>query len=237
MKRTITLLLALCLGLSLCACGGSAAPTTGNVPASQTTGNAPASQTETAPAPAEEGVPMGQITRDGNGAHYTNAYLGVACDLDSSWYVYSEEEMAQLMGVSQELLEGTDYEELVKSADLYYDFCVTRLTDNATVNINYSQPVQGLENVSEDAVPERMLGQLKSSMEAAGMTDVQVDTVTVTFAGREKTAVRLSANFQGAAYHALQFYYFVNGRVATLTLGTFNEDRTLELTELFYALD
>ncbi len=221
MKRTVTLLLALCLVLSLCACvGEKTAPGGGETPAPQTA----------------ESVPMGEISQTASGARYENPWLDLACDLDGNWYVYSEEEMAQIVGMTMENFDDAEYRERLQNAELYYDFFAARLDGLASINMNYSQPVDGADAMTEERYVQMALPELQKGLEAGGMTGVKVETATMTFAGQEKTGVSFYALGQGVDYYGLQFYFFVEGRVATLTLGTFGTDQTAELARLFYAL-
>ena len=52
----------------------------------------------------------------------------------------------------------------------------------------------------------------------------------------ETKAVHFYALNQGVDYYGLQIYFSADDRFATLTLGTFGEDKTETLLELFYPL-
>ena len=241
MKKTIALILTLVLVLALCACGGGKAQDIVNNAANgnETVGEKPAAEPAEEPAkepaeePDEDDLPRGAITETENGTHYENSYLGFACDLDENWYVYSEEEMAQMAGITAEQFEGTDYEELLKNTSVFYDFFAARTDGMATINVNYSYTGPMVQALDMDSYLEAMIPQLKSVLEAGGMSDVSIEKSSVTFCGSERTGLLIRAKTQGVDYYAQQIYTVVGPRISTLTLGTFLEDNTADLVALF----
>lgn len=228
MKKTVILILMLALTLSLCACGGPSAK--------DVLAGSPEPAETSAPAESQENtLPKGTVTVTADSARYENAWLGLACGLNEDWYIYSEEEMAQTAGLTAEQYEGTAYEEMLKKSDMFYDFFAARTDGTANISVNFSYTGTVI-SVDMDKYLEMLIPQLKSAVEAGGMSDVTITKNTVTFAGSERTGLLLHAKTQGMDYYAQQLYFFVGPRVATLNLGTFLEDNTAELLELFEAL-
>lgn len=195
----------------------------------------PAVEPTEEPAAAEsdaEALPLGEITETETGIHYENAELGIACDLDKNWYVYSEEEMAQLAGITADKFKGSNYEELMKNSNVFYDFFASRIDGLATINVNFSYTGSTL-GVDIEKYLDFMLPQMKTMIESSGMTDVVVEKNTVTFAGSERSGILIHAKTEGIDYFAQQVYFTVGPRISTLTMGTFLEDTTADLVALF----
>ena len=137
MKKTISIILSLCLLLALCACGGegSSPAKTGEKPAA----DAPVEAAPAAEAPAldENAVPLGELSDTGSGTRYENRYLGIGVTLGSEWTVANEEDMAQIIGAAQSMFEGGSYEDLAKNAEMFYDLYTAR-DDGASMNLNFS---------------------------------------------------------------------------------------------------
>ena len=249
MKKTISLILSLCLLLTLCACGGesSAADKTGEQPAAE----APAAEEPAAEAPAaeesaaeetdaeepaldENAVPLGELSETEAGTRYENRYLGIGVTLGSEWTVATEEDMAQIIGAAQSMFEGGSYEELVKNAQMFYDLYAMR-NDGASMNLNFSD-LGGAKIADLDAYMEAMLPYLQQMMESGQMENVTVELNKVQFAGSERTGVLMQADSPNGRYYAQQFYFLANGRIAVLSLGTFGENSTGEIAAMFETL-
>ena len=100
MKKTLILLLALALIVSLAACGQQApkGTLTTQTPAAEST-DTPAEPTD---APAEvEDDPMTASVTIGN--RYENPSLGIGVELDADWLIFNEDELAQLSGLTAEM--------------------------------------------------------------------------------------------------------------------------------------
>ncbi len=248
MKKTISILLSLCLLLALCACGSeSSAPAKTEEPAEEAPAvEAPAGEQPTEEpaeeAPAEEepaldenAVPLGTLTETETGTRYENRYLGIGVTLDSDWTVATEEDMAQIIGAAQSMFEGGSYEELVKNAQMFYDLYALR-SDGTSMNLNFSD-LGGAKIPDLDAYMERMLPYLQKMMESSQMENVTVELNRVQFIGSERGGILMQADSPNGHYYAQQFYFLANGRIAVLTLGTFGENTTGEIAAMFEALN
>ena len=113
MKKSLLVLLCLCLLLSLCACGGRVDP----LP--------------------KEALPRGQTSSRAGITVYENPWLGFSLNLDRDWYVYGEEELAQQTGIAADLVEGSEYEEILRSTPVFFDLFASR-RDGASINLNFT---------------------------------------------------------------------------------------------------
>ena len=238
MKKTISILLSLCLLLALCACGGESSPAkTEEKPAAEAPAEAaPAAEEPAAEEPTldENAVPLGELSDTGSGTRYENRYLGIGVTLGSEWTVANEEDMAQIIGAAQSMFEGGSYEDLAKNAEMFYDLYTAR-DDGATMNLNFSD-LKGAKIPDLDAYLETMLPYLQQMMESSQMENVTVELNKTQFTGSERSGILMQADSPNGRYYAQQYYFVVNGRIAVLTLGTFGENTTGELAAMFEAL-
>ncbi|MBQ7915912.1 MAG: hypothetical protein IJ315_03895 [Firmicutes bacterium] len=179
------------------------------------------------------------------GGVYTNTYLGVACELDSNWSFYTAEELQELPSAVTEALEGTDIGKAMENVTQFTDMQAENVTDLTVMNVNFVK--LGMAErlayavLSEEDIIDSVLAQsdtMIASYEQMGMTVKEMKKVTVTFLGEEHTGIWTSAQIQGLDYYILQLYnYGIGEYAATITLGSYLEDNTNSLLELFYKVE
>ena len=225
-KRLISLTLALLMVLSMTACGAKPTPT-----------EAP---TE-APTEPENALALGTVE---NGT-YTNTYAGIGCDLDSSWTIYTVDELQELPDVTQQMVEGTELEALMANVTQFTDIFAENVDLLATMNVLF-QKLEMSQRLAyavmdEKAVLEATLTQKDIMFEAyanAGIYAESMEIVTVTFLGEEHYALRTVAESQGVPYYILQVFDFWLGKYSmTITFSSYVEDTTEDVLALFYAVE
>lgn len=255
-NRKFSLILALALVLALLTgCGGDApetqapeteAPTT-EAPATEmpetepTETEAPETEAPATEAPEENNLALGVV--DGN--TYTNTYVGIGCDLDSSWTIYPVDELQEMPSIVDEMVEGTELEEAMAGVTQFTDMFAENVDLMATMNVLF-QKLELNQRIAyavmdEKAVLEATLSQKDLMVEAYAQGGINVDTmeiVTVTFLGEEHYALKTVAETQGVPYYCLQVFDFWLGEYSvTITFASFVEDSTETMLEMFYALD
>ncbi len=178
------------------------------------------------------------------GGTYTNEYLGIAATLNENWAFYTAEELQELPGLAAEEFEGTELGELAKDVDQFTDMQAENVNDLTVLNIGY----QRLDMVSrlayaqmtEEEIIETTLAQKDMIIEAyaqSGIVTESIEKKTVQFLGEERCALYTVASIEGTPYYILQIYAFNNGEWGvTMTFGSYVEDRTESLLELFYKI-
>lgn len=226
MKRNqlFALILALCLLLAGCGGNGDAAPET-TVP------------TETVE---EKPVTLGVW----DGYAYTNSYAGFGYTLDESWDIYKAEELQDLSGIVEEMFEGTDLEDSEYAS--ITDFLAENVTDLTTMNMNYTklsmQERLSYAMMDDEELIDLMLDNyydtLVESYANAGIAVESIDKKPVTFLGQERVAMYTVASAENIPYYILQLYdYGLGAYGVTLTLGSYVEDNTEGLLELYYVVE
>lgn len=191
---------------------------------------------------AEETVEIGRMA----GGVYTNAYLGIGCELDENWEFYTAEELLQADQSTQELLSDSELGKLMADTEQFLDLQAENAADLTVVNVNYSklamQERVAYAAMSEEEIIDLLLSDdtaelLRSSYEQAGMTVESMEKVQVEFLGETHFAMKTHLVMEGIDIYNLQICFYQSGSYGvTVTLGSYIEDTTDSLLGLFYPL-
>lgn len=240
-KRSLVLVIALLVfSLMLAACG-SDAPAPSKLDelkdkSESNLGNVTPVETE---APAEEKtVTLGRMV----GGVYTNSYAGFGVELDTNWTFYTAEELQEIPENLDEALAEIDG---ASSIPQIMDMQAENVNDLTSMNVLYQQLNMQQRLVfaalsDEDVVDETLKtqDQIIDAYAATGIAVESMEKVTVTFLGEERYAVKTVASIEGVPYYILQLMDYDLGQYSvTLTLGSFMEDNTESLLDLFYPVE
>lgn len=241
MKKRLTLLAAvLALALVLSGCAGKA-PQTGTL--TPVTPQTEAKKETTAPtetaAPTEADVSLGRMV----GGVYENTYTGYGCKLDENWEYYTAEELQDLDGLTDEMLRDTAIMEGREEYHQFTDMMAENVNDLTTMNINYTYMSQkerlAISLFSEEEIIDGILEDQESMADSyaqSGVTVLSMEKTEVTFLGQQRWALYTQASVEDVPYYILQIYDVKPGGSynVVLTLGSFLEDNTESLLDLFY---
>ena len=251
MKRTIAMLLVLVLAIGLLGCGKEDKDISGKVTPVTEAATVPAGTVEAIPetteaviettgaADEEKAVTLGRM----EGGTYTNEYLGIGCMLDTSWTFRGAEELQELPGQVNELLQDTEYSDA--GLRQITDMMAENVNTLANMNIQYTKLTMqeriAFAAMDSDGFADMIMGEAESMTQAyeqAGIENAVMEKVTVNFLGQERTAIRTSATIQGYPYYILQLFEHDLGQYyVTMTFSSIFEDTTESMLDLFYALD
>ena len=224
MKRLICGLLALIMVLALCGCSkGGDAPSGG-------TGEKSGNQE-----PETREVTLGEL-RDGV---YYNAYAGFTITLDENWEPYTAEQLQDISDLTQEALQDSAMGEQLAEYEQITDMMAECYNDRTSLNVRYTR-LDMMERaayalLSEEQLVMDQIELLTQTYADEGTVVESMEKKQVTFLGEEHFAVYTVASMDGTPYYTLQlFRYNLGGPYyVTLTLGSFVEDKTAELLDLF----
>ena len=196
MKKIITVLLGVCLLLSLGACGTKTedTPAPEETPAAETQENTETENTA-------EATEVGRGTYNGN--VYENESLNLRFELPENWVFYTEEEIAETNSMTAEQLEGTDIADMVAERGQYTDLFAQNTSVGSSVNLIISERIAGY---SDKAMFEAIESFYRDQFEAAGMPVKTYEVVTKTFCGEEKDCLHIILETQGIEVEEYQIY-------------------------------
>jgi len=231
MKKIIALFLI--LSLLLCGCGGSSEPVAGEV--------TPQTEAPTEAQEEENPLSVGRI----EGGVYTNSYIGIGCEMDENWSFYSAQELQELPGEVQNVVEGSEMAELMEGYTQIFDLQAENVNDLLAVNVVYTKI--GLQErlvyaaLSEEETIDATLEQsdmIIQSYTQAGMEVESMEKVKVTFLGEEHYGIRTVAQTQGIPIYMVQMMnYDLGSYGVTLTATSYMADNTQAILDMFYAVE
>lgn len=231
MKRLICALLALIMVLALCGCSKGE-----DAPSATTLGEADEGSGNQEPETRE--VTLGEL-RDGV---YYNAYAGFTITLDENWEHYTAEQLQDISDLTQEALQDSAMGEQLAEYEQITDLMAECKSDSTGVNVLYTRldvtERAAYALLSEEQQVDSTLDQKELLIQTyadAGIAVESMEKKQVTFLGEEHFAVYTVASIEGTPYYILRlFRYNLGGPYyVTLTLGSFVEDKTAELLDLF----
>lgn len=224
----------------------TAAPTETTEAPTETTTAAP---TETTEAPTEttetptEGEDAPELSVEGvlgtqNGYRYENSSLGISCDLDENWYIFSEAELATLVGLTADTINDEAISNLLENSGAAYLFYAQQIDPSSTKNINIVLENTGLMGMllTEDSYIDLSMTNLKTALEASGITELVIEKVKVQFAGEEHSSISISGKIGDQALYEQVIPLVFKDRVACITIATFGTDGRADVMASFSPL-
>ena len=169
------------------------------------------------------------------GGVYRNEYTGYVCNLSSIWTARSADALQQLPENVDQILKDSDSTELQQIQVLRADATRQSIRVNYTLLNTYDRT--RFASMTEAEIIDLLLQEkfmLESLYKADGITVSSIEKTTVTFAGKERTALFVTGQYKGQDHYMVEIYDYQLGRYSVITtLATTGEDRTAELLAAF----
>ena len=246
LKRMAALLLTVALLCGLAACGGETQPEATKVETTAatepSTTEPETTEPETTEAPTEtesettenealSGLDLGNV--DGN--TYTNETLGLRCELGDNWYVYSEAELASLMGVVADSLSDSIIGDAIDNNQSVTVFFAMDTTTYGNINITISK--DSMSALGEENFVALMVPQLKPLLEQSGFENVTCTEAEFEFAGQTHTGIDITATVQGMTVYERQVYLMADSCMYVVTATAYEENGAQAMLDTFTALN
>jgi len=155
---------------------------------------------------------------------YQNGYIGIACELDDDWQIYSDQLGAASTGHTQ-----------------FYDMRAENMKNSSSMHITLSNLTRleqsAYQNASDEEVVDIALMGSSVHIEGynqAGITVKSMEKGQFTFLGEEQWCVYTVGDMLGANYHIVQIFAYDIGPVgATITVAGFSRQTVQEILSLF----
>ena len=213
MKRLLCILLTLAMLLTLSACGGGKSGET-----------APAAPEATA-APEPE-LSAGDMIGEKGERGYVNKALKIRADLPEDWILLSNEEVAEVMGYTREMVTDEEVAAILDESGAVCDF-YAMAADGSGSNLNIQLQsltlMQGAA-VNETTLAEASLDQVKQALESIGMEDVTPTTERFLFAGKEHASIACTATYMGVPLFERQVIVKVGRYIGIVTSFAYSQE-------------
>ena len=246
LKRMAALLLTVALLCGLAACGGETQPEATEVETTAatepSTTEPETTEPETTEAPTEtepettenealSGLDLGTV--DGN--TYTNETLGLRCELGDNWYIYSETELASLMGVVADSLSDSIIGDAIDNNQSVTVFFAMDTTTYGNINITISK--DSMSALGEENFVALMVPQMKPLLEQSGFENVTCTEAEIEFAGQTHTGIDITATVQGMTVYERQVYLMADSCMYVVTATAYEENGAQAMLDIFTALN
>lgn len=195
MKRTLALILALVLCLSLTACVPVLPVPTTAQPETAAPTAAPTEAATEAPATTEaQETALAHGIVEGN--TYTNETLNFKFTVPEGWIFYTEDQIAAQNNLTVEMFEGTAAADALKQNGQLIDMMAAKLDgSNASLVI---QPAQAMMAIYSDKQLFELLEETyKAQFKSSGLEIKEYEVVEMPALGTEKSALRLVLEMSG----------------------------------------
>ena len=165
---------------------------------------------------------------------YWNENMSIGCTLDENWYFYTREEILELNGMTAEMLDDT-LAEAMREAGTMMDMYAMNLVTGATVNVNLER--LSLSNsllVSETSYIKLSEESLCTVLGQMGCENVQLETGTMEFLGKEHACARVSTEISGVQLFETIVVVKSGRTMIVVTSASFYEDTTEEVLSCFF---
>ena len=214
MKKAISFLLTLCMLLTLAVFG---------------TGTAFAAE------PAVEESVMG--SREGN--EYVSELLGIRATFSEDWHLLDEEEIAELMGYTADLITDETLSDALRESGSVCDLYAVRSDgsgDNLNVQLEDLGKLYG-SFLSEEAYLSIALPKLEEALGNLDIQDLALERQEFDFAGDTRQSVLITGSSGGVAFVERMIFLKSGQYMASLTAFSTDSARLDEMLAVFEALD
>lgn len=223
MSRFIPVILVLAMVFCLCAC------------TQQSEATEPSTTTEpiivpTTTMPAEKDPQLGDFA-DGV---YTNAFIGIRCEVGEEWTVYSDAQLAQLNGLLLDAMTDADLVEQLKKANIAHLFYASKQNGLATMNVVLENlgTVNGIL-LDEKGYAELSVKQIPAALEDLGLDNVTAEITSALFASDRHTVIKVHGLSNGVPFYERIVCIKVGSYIGLVTVASYETDATSDLLNMF----
>lgn len=154
-----------------------------------------------------------------SGSTYTSDFLGLKATFGSEWDLYSDSRTAAYNGLSD--MSASSIETSFKNNGTIYDMVVAK-PDGSSMNI-VIQDTTKTGSLKESDYFTKGVDLLKTQLEATGAkATVRADTTT--FLGKSTRCIKVQMTMNGVTVHMIQVPIFKGDYIASITVGSLNEN-------------
>ena len=171
---------------------------------------------------------------------YANELLGIMASFSDDWYVLNEEEIAEAMGYTADMMGDDKLAEQLRNYGIVCDLYVSALDDSGDINIQIEDLGfrYGLSLImSEEDYVKAAAPQVQTALEWMGAENVKITSEKVDFAGGEHQAWLLTGEFDGMMFYERTVMIKAGNYMATVTAFSFSRESAEKMIGMFEAYD
>ena len=177
----------------------------------------------------EEFVPARGTVENGI---YENKSFGIKYSADADWYYYSDEEIAEVMGVTVEEIFSEEYKDVFLEAELIYDMYCSNLSTGSNVNINYENIGLVYDIIlDEKSYLEISQSTLEESLSGSGILLTRKEIGTAKVGGKEVPCLYITMDIYGTEFYEVLVAKKCEDWMGVVTLASLSEEELPVLLE------
>lgn len=188
--------------------------------------------TETEDEVNDDEISLGKHT----GNVYENEFLGIGCELDSSWTCLSDEQILERNQLTADALDGK-LKDVFTSANLVIDMVALNENQVDSVNVNIEKLTSIYQFIDEKAYVELSISQSTAALEQMGFENLKTEQITMPFCGEERHGIRITGEFSGVKIFETLVCIKRGSYMSCVTASTWGEDGTTDILDKFYSLN
>ena len=170
-----------------------------------------------------------------SGDTYENSFIGIGCRLDG-WHYYSDEEIEQTNQIAKEKVSEELHDLLNQNITVMAAETADSL-QNVNIQIrNVKDYVSVYNQYGLQFIAESSLDQFKSSLEATGMSDIQLSTGSLNIGGEDFAYIGGQYVLSGVPLYFRQMWVLRGDFLAYITATSILTDNSDTIFSYFYLL-
>ena len=165
---------------------------------------------------------------------YNHSYFGFKCVLPEGWSFYTDEQIAQLQGYTQDMM-GQDYADIIEKSGSAMEMFAAEDSTGGLYTLNVVVEKLPSAALSEEKYVESCLDKTKAALESAGFQIDVCKAATVQFAGKTHAAIEIQGSYMGVDLYETLVVVKEGKYLACVTAGSYMENYTSDILGFFAA--
>lgn len=171
------------------------------------------------------------------GRTYENPFLGIGCTLEDTWTFMSQDELAENQKLGSELINNEDMRKALDNGSILTAMVAKSPEKSGSISVIFQKIPDQLKDKTEEGFIHESLNPLTSTMELGGYSDVNLEKVSVNFAGRTRFALAGKYSINGQKFNQTQIPITKGDYLAVITISIGSAHDTETYINSFYALN
>lgn len=161
------------------------------------------------------------------GTIYTNEAMGIRFELDDTWTIFDETQLAELSGITADVLDDEALAEKLQESGTSYVFYAA--TNDGLYNLGIVWEDLGKlygKVIDEETYAEIGVSQLPEALESAGIENVTAEASNISFAGQDHAAIVVTGEMMDVGFYETLVCVKAGDYMAVITAASYMDNAT-----------
>ena len=170
------------------------------------------------------------------GSDYENKFLGLGFKIANGWSFYSEEQIAELNGITEEMLDE-DLADALEESNYFYDVFAHSTDQKSSINIVFEKKTKRIvEKLDLEESAEISLQGVIDTYKNMGLSDMKSEIKKVNIDGEKYTGFTLTSSLGDTTLYQTCFMVKRENYIVSVSASATSEAELNDLIESFYHL-